>query len=379
MSSLRVALGVGLFAASLVTAADASRALAQEERETGRFRVGFHLDGTRTEGEIESESGNILTLEDPFLERVDRFGDPRNDTGALGSLNLGYGFGAGVSAAYQFTDRWSVEVAAGYRRSNAGDVEMQVQFDGLPTDETLAFQFDVYGIDAGTVEQVPLDLTFAARFRPKAAVRPYVGVGFGYMWVGFDPSDELDQLSQRMDASRGFDNDLQGSPFSRKVFAGVDETDRSLQGATVNAPDAWTWHVATGLEWAFRRNWSFVADLRYVGANKNFSIEFDGAGSLGRSVPDGIQTLPTDEAPDAYPYGAVSIYEGGLVDAGGLYIRAANDVGEIVFTPCEDIGVDGCQFYKIPDGALDTGDYYVQGGELRYSYLNLQLGVKFTF
>lgn len=379
MSSLRVRLVAALAFASALLVGGVPEALAQEEKEASKFRIGFFLGGTRTEAEIESEAGHTLFLEDTVREPVDFLRDPRNDTGALGSLDFGYAVRATVSGGYQFSDRWSAELSAGYQRADVGNVEMQVQFDGIPPDDQFQFLFDVFGISAGTVEQVPLDLSFQARFRPKAAVRPFVGFGFGYMWVGFDPSNELNELSMRLDSSSGLDTEIQGSQFGRKFLAGIPATARSLQGATVDAPDAWTWHLTTGLEWAFKRKWSLVTDVRYVGANKNFRIGFDGRQSLGRSVPDGIQTLPTNRPPDAYPYGAVQIFEGGLIDAGGLYVLAANESGQLVYTPCDVAGVEGCQFYRIPDGTLDQGLYYVQGGEIRYSYLGLQVGLKYTF
>jgi opacity protein-like surface antigen len=379
VSSLLARSVAALAVASALVFGGLPESRAQEEKEASKYRVGFFLGGTRTEAEIESEAGHTLFLEDVFREPVDFLRDPRNDTGALGSLDFGYGVRAAVSGGYQFSDRWSVELSGGYQRSDVGNIEMQVQFDGLPRDDQFQFQFDIFGVPAGTVEQVPLDLSFQARFRPKAAVRPYVGFGFGYMWVGFDPSDELNQLSSLMDSSSGFDTRIEGDPFGRKDLAGVAGTERSLQGAAVEAPDTWTWHLSTGLEWAFKRKWSLITDVRYVGANKNFRIGFDGGNSLGRSVPDGIQTLPTDRPPDSYPYGAVQIFEGGLVDAGGLYVLEANQSGQLVYTPCDVAGIEGCQFYRIPDGTLDQGLYYVQGGEIRYSYLGVQVGLKYTF
>jgi outer membrane protein W len=351
----------------------------QQDTDGGKFRIGFSLAGTRTEAEVESEAGNTLFVESVIREPVDFLRDPRNDSAALNALNFGYGVGASLSAAYQFNDRWSVEVGAGYQQATVGKVEVQLQPFGIPPDQQFQFLFDVYGIDAGTLEQVPVDLTIAARFRPKAAVRPFVGFGFGYMFVGFDPSDELNQLSLNMDNSVGRDNNLSGPPFGRKNFSPAGDADRSLGGANIDAPDAWTWHGVAGLEWAFRRNWSFVADFRYVGANKNFSIHFDGRTSLGRGLPQGIQTVPTDDAPDFYPYGAVTINEGGLLDTGGLYVQEVDESGELVLTPCASPATPGCQFFRVPDGENDLGAYYVQGGDIRYSYMGLQVGLRYTF
>lgn len=377
MSSLRVRFVAALAFASALSIGATPAALAQEEKEASKFRIGVFLGGTRTEAEIESEAGHNLAVEDPFRELIDVLSDPRNDSAALSALDFGYAVRGALSGEYRFSDRWAVELSAGYQRANVGNVEMQVQFEGLPEDREFQFLFETYGIPAGTLEQVPLDLSFVARFRPKAAVRPYVGFGFGYMWVGFEPSEELDTLSTRMDLSRGIDQEFQGGQFAR--FLADAGPERSLEGATIDAPDAWTWHMSGGLEWSFRRNWSLVSEVRYVGANKKFHIGFDGRDSLGRSVPDGLLTLPSSRPPDSYPYGAVRITDGGLIDAGGLYVLTVNQNNQQVYTPCAVAGFEGCQFYPVPDGALDQGLYYVQGGEIRYSYLGVQVGLKYTF
>ena len=378
MSGFRKGVIAGLFCTLALAAGGGFRTFAQQtEAEGGKLRLGFYLGGTWTGSEIESEAGNTLFLEDPYREPVDFLRDPRNDTAALGAFNFGYGVRASLSGSYQFNDRWSIELSSGYQRSNAGNVEIQLEPLGIPPDQQFQFQFDVYQVPAGTIEQVPVDLTIAARFRPKASVRPFVGFGFGYMLVGFNPSGELDQLSMDLDASRGVDTVLEGPAFGRK-FLNASGVQRSLSGATVDAPDAWTWHGTAGLEWAFRKDWSFVSELRYVGANSNFSINFDGRTSLGRGVPQGIQTLPTNRPPDSYPYGAVSINEGGLVDGGGLYVQEVDNTGQIVYVPC-DPSTAGCQYYRIPDGQKDLGLYYVQGGEIRYSYFGMQFGIRYTF
>ena len=38
-----------------------------------------------------------------------------------------------------------------------------------------------------------------------------------------------------------------------------------------------------------------------------------------------------------------------------------------------------CEFVFVPDGELDVGVYYVQGGEVNYGGISLQLGIRYTF
>jgi len=68
------------------------------------------------------------------------------------------------------------------------------------------------------MDYIPLRLSGIVRFRPRAKFNPYVGAGIGYSIVGFDPSDEFNQLSLAIDSSQGGQGQvtsaLDGSPSS---------------------------------------------------------------------------------------------------------------------------------------------------------------------
>jgi opacity protein-like surface antigen len=204
----------------------------------------------------------------------------------------------------------------------------------------------VHRFSAGEITRVPLQLTALARFRPQARFNPYVGGGFGYAVVGFEPSDELDQLSVALDSSFGVPGRLFTDNRGSVIITDPAQQRRQLGGATVEAEDAWEWHVVGGAEIGFGKRWAMFFDLRYTDATQSFRLQFDGQDELGHSVPQGRTTFGSDLANAAY--GPLYLFPGGLLD------------------------VDG-------DGDIDSGLYYATGGELRYDGLAAQLGVRYTF
>jgi hypothetical protein len=114
-----------------------------------------------------------------------------------------------------------------------------------------------------------------------------------------------------------------------------------------------------------------VIDVRYVFASRDMSIGFNGAQSLGVPVPDRVefQSVLTQEA-----FGPYTIVQGGLVDGGQLVPSAGAPVG----TDC-DVTPANCEWSFEPDGELDQGAYYVQGGRIKYGGISAQVGVRFTF
>ena len=75
-----------------------------------------------------------------------------------------------------------------------GDVEVQAQFDGnrgpdLSRTSTSDLPRSRWARSSGF--PIQLTLTLVARFRPRASFNPYVGGGFGYTFVGFEPDSDV--------------------------------------------------------------------------------------------------------------------------------------------------------------------------------------------
>ena len=336
--------------------------LAHAEDIEGRWRIGFGVGGFDARDEIESNSANTLVLTDADDVPELFWEDPRNDAAVFNALSIQPAPVFNVSAQYGVNKIFVVEVSAGYMETDVGDIEVQAQFfrDLFPAIER--FNFKVFEINAGKMEMVPLRATMYARFRPKA------NFGFGYTFVGFEPSSEFNDLSRNMDLSVGGFATLQTFPGGFNTPATVAD----LEGARVDASDAWEWHVTGGLEYTVKRKWAVYFDLTWSQSSRSMFIGFNGETSLGVSVPQDRQFLATYTGPTSF--GAYQIVAGGLVDGGRL-------VPLDPLLPPETCNVtpNACEFIFEPDGKVDRGLYYAQGGEFRYDNFTALIGFRHTF
>ena len=332
-----------------------------------RIRLGVSVGGFDASDNAHSPSANfrtVLTPEDVFDFAIF---DPRNDSAAVSDFGLEPQYVGTISASYALNPYWYVEGSAGYRQGDIGNVEVQAQFFGVAPEGIQNFAFRIFNLNGGTLTQVPLQLTTGFRFRPKAALNPYVCAGIGYTFNGFEPSDDLNDLSVAMDNGTAGFAALTGSSFAPpSSFA-------ELSGITVEAPDAAEWHVGAGIEVTFKRRWVVFADARYMVYSNRFALHMNGESTeLGISVPADVvrSSDPTSNG----PFGPYLFLTGGLLDGGSLIPRPGAPSGT-------DCSVDpvACVFEGPPDGQVDPGYYYVHAGSVRYDGLSLQFGVKFTF
>jgi opacity protein-like surface antigen len=361
---VRLAAAIALLAAS-------RGALAEDVEK--KFRLGVGLGFYNTQDEVRSASANQLVLIDELDEPIALFIDPRNDSAAIGDLSIESAPRVTLSGSYAFTPVIVLEGSIGYQKGDVGDVEVQAWFDERVLEENEEYHFDVYRFNAGVLTQIPIQLTALARFRPKANLNPYIGIGAGYTVIGFDSSNDLNQLSVRLDQAIGgiapVGNSINGlvAPERPSLF-------QDLRGAHVDARDTFTWHLAGGMEYTFAQKWAAFVDMRYMFASRAFTIGFNGTESLGVSVPQ--RTEDQDSPFATQTYGPFYLPNGALVDAGRLapLPNAPPD------TDCTlSANAAFCAFAFEPDGVPDPGEYYVQGGTIKYGGLSLQVGVRFTF
>jgi opacity protein-like surface antigen len=371
---------------------------ADAEEVEKKFRVGLSLGQFNTRETISSDAANQLYVVDENGLFKWAMEDPRNDNAALGSLKLRPGTRVMVTGQYAINRFFVVEGAVGYQQGDVGAVEMQAEFDGtvIEDPQVATNKYAVYSIPAGTMTQVPFQLTAIARFRPKARLNPYLGIGAGYTLVGFDPGASLSDLSVKMDAVEG---QQMGIVPNGGGLSPAPVPLAKLSGSKVEADNAVEWHVVGGMEYSLKKKWSVYADLRYATATRSFSIGFNGSDSLGISVPNRLAELGS--AYETKTYGPVYIKQGGLVD-GGLLVHpdvfegapsspGVCPIGDPQRAQCEFLlngemaayneknkDVEG--FVPVtPDGVLDPGMYYVKGGSIRYSGTSLQVGFRYTF
>jgi len=376
----------------------AAATFARAEDVEKRFRVGLAVGAYDTSDEVRSDSANLLVLVEPSGAVTRVVEDPRNDDAVIGSLRAQAAWRATVSAQYAFTKLFVLEGAAGYQTGDVRDLEIQAEFTGEQFDNTRRrSNFHVFNTPAGTLTQVPLQLTALARFRPKATFNPFFGAGVGYTFVGFDPSDQLDTISSNLDAAAG--EFAKQADFPGGLSSGGVRV--NLAGASVDAPDTFEWHLAGGAEIGFQKKWSVIVDARYTWTSASFHIRFNGSDSLGVSVPNGTQEV--NSVYGTTDYGTFLIpAPGGLIDGGCLVPTTMIVEGAQVSCgqPLCTTEPQSCVFIRpgglatnpedragpklhvnLPqsDGVPDPGYYYIQGGEIDYKGLSIQVGVRYTF
>lgn len=365
-----------------------------------KFRVSVSAGFFNARDDIPSDSANELNLVDPadLGVLVRQFQDPRNDSSVFGSLDIQSAPLGTISGQYAVNDIFLVEGSAGYQRGDVGDIEVQVQFRGVPVLPEAPFNFATFRIPAGELTRVPIQLTGLARFRPRAKLSPYFGGGLGYSFIGFKPSEEFDQLSINMDNSIGGQTNLSPSfPGTPALQPPPLDQFADLEGATVDARDTFELHVAGGAEFSIKPQWSIFLDMRYTVASRTLSVGFNGSEDLGIAVPRLLDFTTSPVA--SRSFGAMQISNGGLIDAGivgdcqaavGDPARAQGCVPQRTAPAnincalidahaqnqqfCQEVFVAGA-----PDGELDPGLYYVQGGNVDYDGFSYQIGFRYTF
>jgi hypothetical protein len=343
-----------------------------------KFRIGLSVGGYNNTDEISSDAANELTLvdEDQVFSRI--FIDPRDDSAVFGNLDLRSSGIATISAQYAVNQVFIIEASVGYTRADVGDAEVQAQFRLIDIPDMESFNFLVYRIPVGEMERIPLQFTALARFRPRATFNPYVGAGIGYSFVGFEPSDEFNELSLNMDGSLGGQTRLTEATLGAPTLSLPSQSQIGpLTGASVDVRDTFEWHLAGGAELSFKRKWAAYVDLRWTFGSRSVNIGFNGKDYLGVPVPQLTDFETSPAATDVY--GPIQITTGGLLDGGSIQLRPAE--GEPPDTDCVENPQDCDPYFDttVPDGVVDTGFYYAQGGSLDYGEVSVQFGIRYTF
>lgn len=342
-----------------------------------KWRVSFSVGQHDATSKVDSDAANVLQIVNPDFTLAEAYIDPRNDSDAFTNLSVEPAELFTFATQYAFTPIFLLEASVGYQKGDVGDVQMTAQFARVESLPEVPFRFESYNIPAGELERIPIQLTSIVRLRPKAKFNPYFGVGLGYSVIGFDPSAELNELSRNMDQSIGVATRLTPVTDGGPVLVPVGSFG-GLSGATVDATDTFEWHLVSGAEYAVKRNWSLYLDMRWVDASREFNIGFNGGQSLGVSVPQFIDFVGGGISQG--PFGPVRIDNGGLIDAGT--VRLVPDDSVPVSTDCTlPVNSDLCveRFFFEPDGELDPGFYYAQGGKVGYDGFSLQFGFRHTF
>ena len=191
-------------------------------------------------------------------------------------------------------------------------------------------------------------------------------------WISVDP--EFNALSVALDGSFGGLARVDEATFGNPGFVNPNSANIvDLEGASVSVEDTFEWHTAFGIEYAFKRKWAMVLDVRWTHSSRTVKVGFNGGTDLGVAVPELVDFIDSESATTAY--GGILIRGGGLVD-GGMLVPA---VGAPPATNCSIDSTDCVFDLTQPDGVADPGIYYIQGGEFEYGGISFQLGIRYTF
>ena len=263
------------------------------------------------------------TLVPGYYPDVDPFCDPRTDDLLEREGTVDDSFGFFVFAGFDVTRMFRIALDAAWYRSDVGpiDVYSAETYPFFFQNNVIALQDRDFSepIGAGELTQIPITLTGLVRFRTDSDFRPYVGVGGGVILTEFERDEDVDALVDRLETLRirGFANEK-----GRNVTPVESQSDFEFNGGrlrfgddvTIEAEDAWEWHLTAGLEYAINPRFSLTFDARYLFADQEVSITIMGEDQLD------IFTWP-DEI--FHPNGALAVFSAAGVAPNPFCIETA--------------------------------------------------------
>jgi hypothetical protein len=350
------------------------------EEVKGKFRFSFQVTHYSVEDDIRSNANNTATTREGGTTRS--LTDPRDDDATNEAASIEDDFAWGANVQYGIVGwKWGellLEANYNYFESTVEPLEISGAFiveDPLNFPGGRVFFpdcskagkscFALFPTKIGEIDWHHPQLGALLRFRPAKAFNPYVGAGFGYYLADFSRDSELDLFSDNLEASRGFITDYDFDTGSIKT----NETAKRFEGIVVEVDDDFEYHLVAGAEMTFKKKWTIYLDSRFHWTDGRVRITTDGREEFGQPVPDGpVDFLPTSVIGVLIPRDDSLGDYGGLLDVGGL----KDDPESVV--PCPQV----CLLDK-PDGLLDPGVVYVQGGEIKYGGFTFSFGLRYTF
>jgi len=325
------------------------------------------------------------TTFDSVPVNADLPGDPRPDDYASREITLGDGLSYALSAGFGLTDHLTLQVDAGYYRSDVGDVDVYLT-DGYPVALNMldpinvnAFRYRTAStpIPAGTLAQWPVSLTGTYRFRKDRPLTPYVGAGIGMIFIDLDTSDEVMALNERLSALRiravADEHGRDIMPPAYQPLQGIGRVPME-HPVGLEVDDAIEWHLTAGMEYFLGDRMSFVVDARYMYTSQKIVIDLGGQDQVDYTIwseklfrPDGSVRLFRNNGGFPNPYVDPSDPSKGIVTC------AVKTTGDFDNDGHRD---DLCYSAILGD---PQGTFLVQGGSIDLSGFSVHLGMRFYF
>ncbi|MGH9868732.1 MAG: hypothetical protein ACREAA_11290 [Candidatus Polarisedimenticolia bacterium] len=334
---------------------------------TGDRRIDGTTEGDRRPGQSDTRDGSI-------------------EDGLSLSLNAGFGL----------TDRLSLQLDTGWFRSEVGPADgYMVDFFPIsvnPLDPTTLAGFrnrtTSFAPMIGTITQIPVSVSLLHRFRKDRRLNPFLGAGVGMIFVELEADEDIEELNERLSNLRVREvyNELgevipvPGTGLSPDQIAALKRDARLPMRhlMTLQADDAFEWHLSGGLEYFLGGRSSFIASASYTftdGAVEFLAADEDQVEFSIYPEPmfreDGSVKIFSDSGLPPNPY------INPLVPAMGRYKCAVGTVGDFDNDGHYDDRCyrnNGLSARDDPDGRL-----LIQGGRIEYGGFTVNIGLRFYF
>lgn len=252
-------------------------------------------------------------------------------------------------------------------------------------------QFKTESIEGGTLKALPLTVDLLFRYRPTKKFNPYIGGGLGYLLVRFDESarfrEVADQLGgslvaqvvgpvdagdlglralasadyqlRRVQVDANHDGRIQNVPGSLEDYVVADKLGHRMIRPQISTPNTLFVQARAGVELQVSPRIALFGEGKFFWAKKDITITADGQTKFGDIVPNITvdKMLNGTLNPVVFPLGGKPVY---IIDGGLRQASYSPTTGDLV-----DPGTGG-----------QPGEYYLNGGVLKYGGFVFTLGVR---
>ena len=348
------------------------------------------------------------TTEDAVSNNASLEGDPRPDDYVSRELTVEDTIQFDLIGGFGFTDRFTLQIDAGYFKGDVGSIDVfETKRFPASNDPLNPYNLNMtvtsessHPFVAGTLTQMPVGMTGIFRFRKDRTINPFIGAGFGLVFMEFEPADELFALNDRLDElvttsvtdERG--NELIPAYYKARVFE--DGGKFRYHGVTFDVGTAREWHLSAGMEYDIGQRLGFVGEVRYTYYDTPMNLSLQGS---PENFPSGLSqgkttshVGPEDQVIYHYypqelyrPDGTLLVYNENPVapntripgdPKGGRYICEPGEVADID----HDGQLDYC-YANDKDNPNDDpfGSLLIQSGVIDLSGFSVHLGLRWYF
>lgn len=343
------------------------------------------------------------------------FCDPRPDYLLNSPTVIGEGFQFDVHAGFLPVKWLSVQLDAGYFKSDVGPVDAYLAdhfpVSINPADPSVPFVFHdrevTFPLHAGQITEIPVSLSFVARFRSTSPVKPYLGAGIGRIFTDMGGDSDLPAFNERVSKMRirsiadQFGKDITPHNFYNPLHDAIVPVPHAV---TVELSDTSEWHLTGGVEWMLGDSFGVVFDARYTFAPGGLRFNVSGHDQIDLLIwsekiyrPDGTLAIfnPDGVAPNTLCFD--SDFKGIGCDfahkaPGDARVNpeGIDPLTNTVRFHCPARGdfdkngsIDVCYGHNVfPSDKGFTeprGDVIIQGGEINLTAFTISVGLRYHF